>query len=1018
MALGTGGRFCQECLPLYNSKPYLRGTPDEANPCVACDCNGHSDRCRYDANADASPGSRILGGGGVCVDCSDNTEGQRCQRCVSEYFRTPATAMDSPRACTKCNCHPSGASSNVCSREATQDSQAGQCPCLATTEGRRCNTCKDGFFGLGSSANGCTACDCDDKGTIGGAATPCYKTAGQCTCKKNVEGRRCDKCRKGYTDLARSNKDGCTLCYLGDKPNTYRFSNQDNECVDCHYECIGCNGPNNSQCKACRNVFYAGRCVSECPPNHYADADNKCQRCHPQCQGGCKGPEAFQCSACRHFVNEVASKGLSLEVCVKRCPVERYGRYSTQQCLDCNENCNLQRGCRGPAPSDCEACAKFKHLGACVPACPALTYADRDNECRQCHPQCGSGCSGPEVEDCQDCKNFKVNATGLCVPGCPPSTYESADVCLPCDSECRVGCFGPGPSQCSERCTDGQCVLACKNFQVQDPERGLTCVAACPPSFAATANTVCQPCHPLCHSCTTPELDGCVDCTYVQSFTGRCLAKCPVGQVAVGGDRVCTECHEQCAAGCTGITAADCNACKTAEAQDGTCVSACPAAEYSEQGRCADCHPQCAAGCTGPSALLCKGGLCASVKTFSGACAQTCWDDRGAHPAGYFPALEAGQAICRPCDTMCGAGEDSCCYGAGTVEMTAAEPRKTCGYLSRGNETKCLPCDVNCEGCTGPLPSQCLACVFAEHEGECVPKCPPKMVRNSLKVCTACPDGTINKDGACVPCLEGAHYTDAEGRCQPCDPECNTCTGPTAEECTLPCKNFQVSNERGGHTCVASCSNDHYSDGISCLACHPHCQGCRGPLDTDCKACRHHEVVATGQCVETCPAGSHGSLGVPCVDCHPECRSCSDVGRDACGDDCANVYDQATGSCASSCSRVTVQVDVGSSPVPQCKPCLEFPGRVQGKDACLAACPSGQYATAGRECEPCNGLCQECNGPGLQGCTSCKYATLIDGTCAAKYVHCPPTLLRAAFARMCISSTSIPHIEVRAIREQ
>jgi len=42
---GTDGRYCDSCLPLFNNKPFLPGTPGKGNHCVACDCNQHAARC-------------------------------------------------------------------------------------------------------------------------------------------------------------------------------------------------------------------------------------------------------------------------------------------------------------------------------------------------------------------------------------------------------------------------------------------------------------------------------------------------------------------------------------------------------------------------------------------------------------------------------------------------------------------------------------------------------------------------------------------------------------------------------------------------------------------------------------------------------------------------------------------------------------------------------------------------------------------------------------------------------------
>eukprot|EP00911_Craspedida_sp_UC1_P001015 UC1_evm1s760 len=236
------------------------------------------------------------------------------------------------------------------------------------------------------------------------------------------------------------------------------------------------------------------------------------------------------------------------------------------------------------------------------------------------------------------------------------------------------------------------------------------------------------------------------------NILGECLAQCPEGQTPVGDSRVCTPCSNQCGpGGCDGTTPKDCTKCASVLLKDGeTCAASCPRLEFALGGtQCADCDPECASGCSGPSALECAQGRCKNVKKYNGACASDCWSDRGPHPAGYFPANEGGEVVCRPCDTMCGAGATSCCFGAGTVERTAAQPGRTCGYLDPSFEDSgapCRPCDEQCRGCTGPGPSKCLTCAYAKYQGKCVAACPRSMVRGKDGVCAPCPDGTISDE--------------------------------------------------------------------------------------------------------------------------------------------------------------------------------------------------------------------------------------------------------------------------------
>ena len=42
--------------------------------------------------------------------------------------------------------------------------------------------------------------------------THCNKTSGQCVCKMNVMGLKCDQCKDGYHSLGSSQTDGCSFC--------------------------------------------------------------------------------------------------------------------------------------------------------------------------------------------------------------------------------------------------------------------------------------------------------------------------------------------------------------------------------------------------------------------------------------------------------------------------------------------------------------------------------------------------------------------------------------------------------------------------------------------------------------------------------------------------------------------------------------------------------------------------------------------------------------------------------------
>ena len=94
------GPRCGKCSPGYTTDPSLGG---EFARCVRCFCNFHSDSC------DPSTGE--------CFNCSDNTEGRDCERCMSGYFRNTSLTID---GCIQCECSEMGTVGGVCTSVSEQ----------------------------------------------------------------------------------------------------------------------------------------------------------------------------------------------------------------------------------------------------------------------------------------------------------------------------------------------------------------------------------------------------------------------------------------------------------------------------------------------------------------------------------------------------------------------------------------------------------------------------------------------------------------------------------------------------------------------------------------------------------------------------------------------------------------------------------------------------------------------------------------------------------------------------------
>jgi netrin receptor unc-5 len=142
----TDGRECEKCKPFHFDRPWGRATGGSASECVACSCNLHARRCRFNMEL-----YRLSGGisGGVCYKCRHNTAGRHCHYCKEGYFRNKERAMTHKKACRACNCHPVGASGKICNQT------NGQCPCKDGVTGLECNRCSKGYQQSGSPIAPC-----------------------------------------------------------------------------------------------------------------------------------------------------------------------------------------------------------------------------------------------------------------------------------------------------------------------------------------------------------------------------------------------------------------------------------------------------------------------------------------------------------------------------------------------------------------------------------------------------------------------------------------------------------------------------------------------------------------------------------------------------------------------------------------------------------------------------------------------------------------------------------------------
>ncbi|KAG8508491.1 Laminin subunit beta-4 [Galemys pyrenaicus] len=203
----TEGPNCERCKDFFQDVPWRPATGLKDSACRACRCNSHSERCHFDMTVYLASGGLS---GGVCEDCQHNTEGQHCDRCSPLFYRDPLKAISDPYACLPCECDPDGSISGGICVGHSDPAVAGQCLCKENVEGAKCDQCKPNHYGLSASNPlGCQPCNCNPLGSL--PLSACDMDTGQCLCQPSVTGPHCGKCAAGFWGLEH-HLHGCSPC--------------------------------------------------------------------------------------------------------------------------------------------------------------------------------------------------------------------------------------------------------------------------------------------------------------------------------------------------------------------------------------------------------------------------------------------------------------------------------------------------------------------------------------------------------------------------------------------------------------------------------------------------------------------------------------------------------------------------------------------------------------------------------------------------------------------------------------
>lgn len=157
---------------------------------VPCDCSGRSDICDKET--------------GQCLNCQNNTGGDRCNECAEGFYGNPNV-----NGCVPCPCPETRKNF---AKGCFMIGNEVNCLCKPGYTGKKCEFCSDGFYGNPEFDDGkCDPCDCNDDGSI---AKDCDKKTGQCRCQMGVSGLKCDRCDEKKHILQNSRCEICDVCSL------------------------------------------------------------------------------------------------------------------------------------------------------------------------------------------------------------------------------------------------------------------------------------------------------------------------------------------------------------------------------------------------------------------------------------------------------------------------------------------------------------------------------------------------------------------------------------------------------------------------------------------------------------------------------------------------------------------------------------------------------------------------------------------------------------------------------------
>uniref|UniRef100_A0A8C6WPG4 Laminin, beta 2 (laminin S) n=1 Tax=Neogobius melanostomus TaxID=47308 RepID=A0A8C6WPG4_9GOBI len=246
-----------------------------------------------------------------------------------------------------CQCDPQGALSSLC------DVRGGQCHCRQNVMGRRCDQCAPGTYGFGP--NGCIACGCSADGAL---SRLCDKFSGQCQCRPGAFGPRCDRCQSGHWGFP-----NCRPCQCNGHADECEQTASGGQCRPCPCP----DGPNSG--RPLRASCYQDNRSrpARVRPGYYGNPSVPGGRCQPcECNNNIDMSDRMACDGAtgRCLKCLYHTEGPHCDTCQSG----YYGDASRRNCRKCS--CNSLGTDRGQCPSRDECSCQRSSGAACQVFCP------------------------------------------------------------------------------------------------------------------------------------------------------------------------------------------------------------------------------------------------------------------------------------------------------------------------------------------------------------------------------------------------------------------------------------------------------------------------------------------------------------------------------------------------------------------------------------------------------------------------------------------------------------------------